>query len=120
MDLKIANRTAVVTGGAGSIGSATAVPSATQGVLINAVAPAFIATNMTDKMMEQRAEEKNMAFDEAVDTFLEEERPHLVLDRRGRPEEIAAVIALWGSEHASFATGANYRVDGGSVLALDT
>jgi NAD(P)-dependent dehydrogenase (short-subunit alcohol dehydrogenase family) len=91
-----------------------------QGVLVNAVAPAFIATNMTDEMMEQRADEKDMTFDEAVETFLEEERPHLVLDRRGRPEEVAVIIALLCSERASFVAGANYRVDGGSVLALDT
>lgn len=93
---------------------------APQGVLVNAVAPAFIATGMTDEMMKQRAEEKGMGFDEAIETFLDEERPHLVLKRRGRPEEVAAVIAFLCSERASFVVGANYRVDGGSVLAIDT
>lgn len=90
-----------------------------QGVLVNAVAPAFIATDMTDGMMEKRAEEKGVSFDEAIDTFLKEERPHLVLDRRGRPEEVAAVIAFLCSERASFVVGSNYRVDGGSVLSID-
>lgn len=93
---------------------------APQGVLVNAVAPAFIATGMTDGMMEQRAEERGTSFDEAVETFLEEERPHLALGRRGNPEEVAAVIALLCSERVSFVVGANYRVDGGSVLAVDT
>ena len=92
---------------------------APRGVLVNAVAPAFIATDMTDAMMKKRAAEKDMSFEEAIDTFLDEERPHLVLDRRGRPEEVAPIIALLCSERASFVVGSNYRVDGGSVLALD-
>ncbi len=92
---------------------------APQGVLVNAVAPAFIATDMTDGMMEKRADEKGVSFDEAVESFLDEERPHLVLKRRGRPEEVAAVIAFLCSERASFVVGSNYRVDGGSVLTIN-
>ena len=93
---------------------------APRGVLVNAVAPAFIATDMTDEMMKKRAEEQGVSFDEAVASFLEEERPHLALGRRGRPEEVAAVIAFLCSERASFVVGSNWRVDGGSVLAIDT
>ena len=92
---------------------------APQGVLVNSVAPAFIATDMTDGMMKKKAEEEGETMDEAIDEFLEEDRPHLVLDRRGRPEEVAAVIAFLCSERASFVVGANYRVDGGSVASID-
>ncbi len=92
---------------------------APKGVLINCVAPAFIATDMTDGMMKKRAEEKGISFDEAIETFLEEERPHLVLKRRGKPEEVAAVIAFLCSERASFVVGSNYRVDGGAVQAIN-
>lgn len=98
----------------------TAQKYAPRGVLVNAVAPAFIETGMTDGRMERRAAAKNMTFDEAVETFLEEERPDLVLGRRGQPDEVAAVIVLLCSERASFVVGSNYRVDGGSVLVLDT
>ena len=87
-------------------------------VLVNTVSPAFIATPMTDKMMEKRAEEKGTSFDEAIDSFLEEERPGMVLKRRGRPEEAAAAIAFLCSERASFINGAGIRVDSGSVFTI--
>ena len=91
---------------------------ARQGVLINAVSPAFIETPMTDEMMDKRAERMGVSREEAINTFLKEERPHLELKRRGKPEEVAAVIAFLCSEVASFVVGANYRVDGGSVATM--
>ena len=91
---------------------------ATHGILCNTVAPAFIATPMTDGMMEKRAQEQKISFEEAVKSFLDEERPGIALKRRGRPEEVAAIIALLVSERASFVNGANVRVDGGSVQAV--
>ncbi|MBM2577880.1 SDR family oxidoreductase [Jannaschia sp. Os4] len=92
---------------------------AQKGTLINCVAPAFIETDMTDGMMEKRAKEKGVSFEEAIDSFLDEERPHLVLDRRGKPEEVAFVIACLCSERASFVNGSNWRVDGGSVQTIN-
>ena len=90
-----------------------------EGLLVNCVAPAFIETPMTDGMMEKRAEEKGCSFDEAVESFLEEERPYLVLKRRGQVEEVAPTIALLCSNRASFTTGAAYRVDGGAVGSIN-
>lgn len=92
--------------------------SADDGILCNTVAPAFIETPMTDEMMKKRAKEMGVSFDEAIRTFLEEERPGLTLKRRGKAKEVAAVIALLVSERASFVNGANYRVDAGSVVSI--
>ena len=88
---------------------------ADEGLLVNCVSPAFIRTPMTDAMMDKRAEERGTSFDEAVESFLEEERPHMELGRRGEPEEVAAVVAFLRSERASFVNGSNWRVDSGSV-----
>ena len=91
---------------------------AANGVLCNTVAPAFIESGMTDGMMKQRAEQRGESFDEAVQSFLKEERPGIVQKRRGTVEEVAAAIALLVSERASFINGSNIRVDGGSVQAI--
>ena len=90
-----------------------------KGLLVNCVSPAFIETDMTDGMMEKRAEKKGISFDKAVETFLEEKRPYLVLGRRGQIDEVAPVIAFLCSELCSFVTGSNYRVDGGAVGSLN-
>lgn len=88
------------------------------GILTNCVSPAFIETPMTDAMMEKRAKELDISFEKAVETFLEEKRPHIELKRRGKPEEVAAVVAFLCSERASFVLGSTYRVDGGSVAGI--
>jgi NAD(P)-dependent dehydrogenase (short-subunit alcohol dehydrogenase family) len=91
---------------------------ALEGLLVNAVSPAFIHTPMTDAMMEKRADEKNTTVDVAIDTFLDEERPYMELKRRGEPNEVASVIAFLCSDLASFVNGSNYRVDSGSVATI--
>jgi len=85
------------------------------GLLINCVSPAYIETPMTNAMMEQLAEERDTSIDEAVDWFLKNERPHIKVQRRGQPIEVASVIAFLCSGLSSFVNGSNYRVDGGSV-----
>lgn len=91
---------------------------AREGLLVNAVSPAFIHTPMTDVMMQKRSKALNVSFDEAIKSFLKEERPYMELGRRGEPEEVAAVIVFLCSECASFINGANFRVDSGSVATI--
>jgi 3-oxoacyl-[acyl-carrier protein] reductase len=91
---------------------------AKDGVLVNTVSPAYIATPMTDAMMEKRSKQMGVSFEEAIASFLKEDRPHLELKRRGEVEEVANVIGFLCSERSSFVLGSNYRVDGGSVASL--
>lgn len=91
---------------------------ASEGLLVNAVSPAFIHTPMTDAMMQKRSKERGESFDEAIASFLDQERPYMELGRRGEPEEVAAVIAFLCSARASFVNGSNYRVDSGSVATI--
>jgi NAD(P)-dependent dehydrogenase (short-subunit alcohol dehydrogenase family) len=91
---------------------------ALEGLLVNAVSPAFIRTPMTDAMMHKRSDELGVPVDEAIESFLDEERPYMELKRRGEPEEVAAVVAFLCSDAASFVNGSNYRVDSGSVATI--
>ena len=87
------------------------------GVLINVISPAYVKTPMTDAMMRDLAEERGTDMDEAESWFLENKRPGIWTDRRGKPEEVAVVAALMLSEKASYVNGCNWRVDGGAVLS---
>ncbi|WP_026818157.1 SDR family NAD(P)-dependent oxidoreductase [Arthrobacter castelli] len=91
---------------------------AAEGLLVNTVSPAFIATPMTDDMMDRRAQQLGTDRDGAIASFLPEERPFIELGRRGTADEAAAVIAFLCSDLASYVNGANYRVDGGSVATI--
>jgi len=91
---------------------------AKEGLLVNAVSPAFIHTPMTDAMMEKRADKLDTSVDEAIESFLDEERPYMELKRRGEPQEVANVIAFLCSDLSSFVNGSNYRVDSGSVATI--
>jgi NAD(P)-dependent dehydrogenase (short-subunit alcohol dehydrogenase family) len=73
---------------------------------------------MTDAMMRERADRLGTSVNDAIGSFLDEERPFLELKRRGDPTEVAAVIAFLCSDAASFIVGSNYRVDGGSVATI--
>lgn len=85
------------------------------GVHVNVVSPAYVKTPMTDAMMEQRAKDLGTSVDEAVESFLVEERPGITVKRRGEPQEVANVIAFLLSDLASYVDGSNYRVDSGAV-----
>ena len=91
---------------------------AKEGILVNAVSPAFIHTPMTDAMMQKPAEQNGTDIDGAITSFLDEQRPGIERERRGDPDEVASVIAFRCSERTSFVNGSNYRVDAGSVQSI--
>ncbi|WP_316797506.1 SDR family oxidoreductase [Pedobacter agri] len=86
-----------------------------EGLLFNCVSPAFIETPMTDAMMEDLAKERGTDKEEAIKWFLKNKRPNLAVGRRGKPVEVANVIAFLSSGLSSFVNGSNYRIDGGAV-----
>ena len=88
------------------------------GLTVNSVLPAFIASPMTDAMMEQRAKEKGVSLDEAVTSFLHEQRPGIAIGRRGQADEVASAVVYLCSAHASYVNGTAMRVDGGSVQTI--
>ncbi|MBV8125894.1 MAG: acetoacetyl-CoA reductase [Burkholderiaceae bacterium] len=85
---------------AGCLGftKALAQELAHKGVTVNAIAPGFIATEMTDAMRP----EARQAVLEAIP-----------MKRAGRPEEIAAAVAFLCTPLAGYITGTTLNVNGG-------
>ncbi|MDU2065620.1 MAG: 3-oxoacyl-[acyl-carrier-protein] reductase [Sporomusaceae bacterium] len=74
---------------------------AARNIQVNAVAPGFIATDMTDVLPE------------AVKADLENKIP---LQKLGQPEDIANAVLFLASDFASYITGQVLHVDGGMVM----
>jgi NAD(P)-dependent dehydrogenase (short-subunit alcohol dehydrogenase family) len=89
------------------------------GILVNAVSPATTITPAVEELMAEEARRKSLPPHEREAAFVRENKPDIVAGRLGRPQETAWVVAFLASERASFVTGANYRVDGGSVTSIN-
>lgn len=88
---------------AGLIGltKSTAKELASRSITVNAVAPGYIATDMTADLPE------------AAKQKLTESIP---LGRLGLPEDVAPIVAFLASEAAGYITGQTLLVDGGMVM----
>ncbi len=71
---------------------------ATSGIRVNAIAPGFIETQMTDKLS-----------DKIKDSVVDQ----VPLKRFGKVEDIAAAVLFLASDAASYITGVTLAVDGG-------
>ncbi|HEX2781002.1 MAG TPA: 3-oxoacyl-[acyl-carrier-protein] reductase [Gemmatimonadaceae bacterium] len=87
---------------AGLIGLTKSVAKelASRNILCNAVAPGFIETDMTAAMTPEARSAMSA---------------QIPLERLGKPEDIAGIVAFLASEHAAYITGQVFVVDGGMV-----
>ncbi len=74
---------------------------APRGIRVNAIAPGFIDTDMTAVLN-----------DKIKQSILS----NIPLNRYGKPEEIAQVVAFLASEQSSYITGQVINVDGGMII----
>jgi 3-oxoacyl-[acyl-carrier protein] reductase len=89
-----------------------AVELAARGILVNAIAPGFIDTEMSigpDGVSELETEWFRSNYVEGN---------HLPLRRAGRPEEIAGVAAFLAGPDATYLTGQVITVDGGLTITF--
>lgn len=70
-------------------------------ILVNAIAPGFVETPMTQAMPQEVKDKVTAA---------------IPLGRMGKPEEIAELAAFLASEKSSYITGSTLRIDGGFKL----
>ena len=72
-----------------------------RGINVNAVAPGFIETDMTDAL---------------GDKVKEEAKKSIPLKRLGKAEDVANVVAFLSSESSDYVTGQVIQVDGGMLM----
>lgn len=74
---------------------------ASRGIRVNAIAPGFIETDMTDKLKED---------------IKEAMMKNIPLGSFGKPEDIANLVVFLASKNADYITGEVIRVDGGMAI----
>jgi len=75
---------------------------APRGITVNAVAPGFIESEMTNNMTEA-----------AKDAFLD----RVLIRRTGTPDDVASAVSFLASDEAAYITGQVLAVDGGLTIA---
>lgn len=88
---------------AGVIGltKSSAKELASRNITVNAIAPGFISTDMTDKLAK-----------DVQDEMLKQ----IPLARFGEPSDVSSVVTFLASEGARYMTGQTLHIDGGMVM----
>lgn len=90
---------------------------APKGIRVVAVAPGFTATHAAERLLERMAREAGSDREAALNRLMDS-LGGIPMNRPALPSEIADVVAFVASDRASYLTGTEITVDGGTVPTL--
>ena len=90
---------------------------APKGVRILTVSPGWIMTSSSEKMMERIAESSNLTKEQAKKTVMDA-LGGIPFGRPAQPEEIAELVGFLVSSRASYLTGTEFVIDGGTIPTI--
>lgn len=89
----------------------------TDGIRINTVAPGFTETKSAERLIERMARDSGKDYKEARQQLIDE-LGGIPLGRPGKPEEVAELVAFLVSDRASYITGCEHTIDGGTIRTI--
>ncbi|RNI22586.1 SDR family oxidoreductase [Rufibacter latericius] len=90
---------------------------APKGVRVLSVAPGWIMTTASTRMMERIAESSNSTVAQATQSVMEA-LGGIPIGRPAKPEEVAELVAFLVSPRANYLTGTEYVIDGGTIPTI--
>ena len=88
-----------------------------KGVRVLTVSPGWIMTEASIRMMERISESNNISVEEAEKSVMDA-LGGIPFGRPAKPEEVAELVGFLASPRASYLTGTEYVIDGGTIPTI--
>jgi 3-oxoacyl-[acyl-carrier protein] reductase len=103
-----------IRGAVGNWSKSLAYELGPHGITVNNILPGYTMTDRLSKLMDSRAQDRNMDVDALIETYVEQ----IPAKRLATPDEIGNVVAFIATPAAGYINGINLPVDGGYLKSL--